>query len=256
MLSHLSKYSGRPSILALALLSGCATDHHVRTLVLFETYQSSPADSHLDQLPNAEENAGRVSKALASLSTAQKPDPTSSQPLTREVWQSKTTRFTSTLTDKDYAVVYISAHGAVNSAGDIELFDTGGGAFPVTDELQAIMNKASASVFFLDICREADKASVHSSSSGVRLVGSNGTILFSTDLGRDAGDASIFSKQIEHEITKRQELRVTLRNIMKNVIEQSGRTSNPDLRQHPWTYGLIPSDIYLAGPPPKPGTGP
>jgi Caspase domain len=267
MFAHSTRYSEhlKVSLLLLTFLSGCATDHPVKAFVVSETYADS-SDPRL-LLPNAKENADRVSDALAGLSTAATATPGRLTQLTRATWESEAKRFSSTLTDKDYAVVYVSAHGAVDSGGDIVLFDATGSSFRVTGELQDIMKKASASVFFLDICRKTDDAIAPSNFSGVKLVGPNkkrgsqeeggsGLILFSTDLGRDAGNSPAFSDQVAQEVPKRQELRVTLRNIIGNVSYLTSRTSDGDKDQHPWVYGLIPSDIYLAGPPRKPGTGP
>lgn len=248
------KYFERHSIgvLILTTLCGCATSHHVKILVVSETYEKSPDPTWT--LPRAQENATRVLTALKSLSTAKGLQAVQVTSLTSENWHNAINEFTHSLTKQDYAVIYISSHGGQDTASkDAALLDVSGHPIKLTHDLQTIANHAYANIFFLDICRRGNE---ESTVPHVDLTGRASIVVFSTDPYRNAGDGPTFSKAVAEEIPKKQELRITLQNIIQTVIHKSSKTPDEADYQDPWTYGQIPWDVYLAGEPPKPGTGP
>jgi Caspase domain len=240
----------------MVLQGACATHHSVKYLVISETYTEHGV-SGVPQLRNAAKGATLVSEALERLSTADSIHTQAIRELTPGSWKSATDTLAASLASSkgDYAIVYIAAHGAVDSSGEIVLFDSTGHPFMANRALQRIRDNAEASVFFLDICRTESEALVMAT-SGVNLRGKNTVLLFSTDFNNTASDSLVFAEQTASEIQKRQELRITLRNIIEGVVRDSSRTADPKRVHHPWVYGLIDSDIYLAGPPRKPGTPP
>ena len=258
MLPSFLRHPGKSAVLTsmIVLLGACATHHSVKYLVISETY-TEHGISGVPVLKNAQQGATLVFDALGRLSTAGSVHPQPTRELTPKSWKSATDNLKNSLSSskQDYAVVYIAAHGAVDSSGQIVLFDSTGHPFLANEALQHIRDEAAASVFFLDICRTENEALV-TATSGVDLRGKNTVLLFSTDFNHAASDSTAFAEQIALEIPKRQELRITLRNIIDGVIRDSSQTADPRHVHTPWPYGLIDSDIYLAGPPRKPGTPP
>lgn len=268
-------------VLCVAMsLVACATGRSsFNALVVYQEYDGSILPSI-----NTLNDANLVSKALREMKGADvQVHPTVSQAGWEDAFKTYLQKFPEGR--REDAVIYVAAHGLRGNDGWTYLVDGQGVPVALEPLLEKVMGVARASMIFIDVCRSPEqmakqqsallatqlaeqRAKPESAQAGklAGLKGNQAVILFSTDAGNWAIDSkgekgTPFAEAFTREFVKRQELRITLRNIVLDVIRSNeaqgsakrGQTLvnpvKPDNEQNPWPYGLITHDIFPAGRP-------
>lgn len=259
---------------ALPWLCGCVSTPYAKAVVISESYDPKSKSGH-SELKTAYCDAEKVKDMLSKLNKDNKGrialsdhvNSMSQNSLDEVVHQFEQSPHPA------IALVYVAAHG-FQSDGHTYFVGAAGESVDAEDFMSKIMKTATGSIFLLDICRTSGKPT-ELEPAATRLYDKSALVLFASSAGTDDSGGygpagSPFARAIVKEFAQKQELRLSLRNMVVDVNKDTGPANTVNATrpvdaadaakqgkpQNPWPYGLITFDVFLAGRPAWGGEGP